>query len=168
MTDSQIQLFVVDDETAILEAYEHFFGDTHTVVTADNYGSAIDLVDHLTMPLVAVLDHNLQENDPAHVGYAVCRYLRRRHPFGLLLPVIYNSGYQKNDDFVTALRDDENTLLGPSMFLRKAKRSSTGMGQTFLQVQKVLQQFEMLWATAITQAAGLALHEAHHGEDLEI
>lgn len=168
MPDSQIHLLVVDDEMPILDAYEHHFGDTHTVLTAETYGAATELIDQLTMPLVAVLDHNLQDNDPSHVGYAVCRYLRRRHPFGLLLPVIYNSGYQRNEDFVSALRDDENTLLGPSMFLRKAKRSSMGLGQTFVQVQKVLEQFEMLWETAIKQAAGLALHDAHHGEDLEI
>jgi len=135
----------------------------HPVITADSYGAALREIDRMNVPVVAVIDHNLDDPKADNVGYAVCRYLRTRHPFGLLLPIIYNSGKQSDQEYLEAIRDANG--LGPSMFVAKGTALSDHLMDKLLEV---IDQFEELWATALKQAGALAMHNMSHGEGIEL
>ncbi|HEX9579960.1 MAG TPA: response regulator [Gemmatimonadales bacterium] len=95
-SEARRRVLIVEDETALLEAYRRFFGGRFDLALATT-GADADRLAGSFKPDVAVVDLNLPDTD----GFEVVRRLRERTPglpvvittaFGSMVPVIESMG----------------------------------------------------------------------------
>lgn len=104
-------------------------------------------------PFVMVLDHNFEDDD--YPGWRLCNELRQQHPFGLILPIIYLSGFMRGEEFLSLLHNQ--LLYAPTAFVRKKDASAIAP-----MIRNVLRTFDAIQEAAEKQAATQAL--AHLAE----
>ena len=93
-------------------------------------------------PLILLVDHNLGLAD--HFGYDTVLRVRRDHPFGLILPIIYFTANQTPLDFITEIQ----AKLGftPSALVHK------GDDRYFDVVEEAGRMLNQLTALALSQS----------------
>jgi len=101
----------------------------------------------LDEPFVLVLDHNF-ENDE-WPGYRLANELREKHTYGLLLPILYLSGYMTGFEFVELLQS--KLAYAPTAFLSKADG-----GRLLPTVRRITESFDRLEEVAREQAMAQA------------
>ena len=119
-------------------------------VAFSNVDDSCEWVRGCSDPFLSILDHDL--GDPAgRTGLFISECIRREHSFGLLLPIMYYSGWYKSAEFI-----DERISHGdmsPTLFLEKgdAKQRTEDV------VKNVLEDFDQKWSLALTQSSQQAL-----------
>lgn len=106
----------VTDDVAEMLRTRGFEVDTYYAL-----GDATGPLTRSTEPFVLILDHDF--GDSEGVGYDLCRAVRREHPYGLILPIIYRSGKESIDQYVE--HDQEELVLSPTAFLSKTESLAT-------------------------------------------
>lgn len=120
--------------------------DVETFATLDDAESFV--FDH-DDPLLVILDHNFEGD--RRTGFHLCNEIRTRHPFGLLMPIIYVSGFLDSGPYIDEQRG--RMMFGPTVFLPKHAMHELGdVIDTFLN------GFDGLWELAVEQCGFQALY----------
>lgn len=98
-------------------------------------------------PFVLVLDHNFDDDD--WPGYRVANELRERHSYGLLLPILYMSGFMTGYQFLDLLKS--KLAYAPTAFLSKSDAA-----ELLPTVRRITDAFDRLEEVARTQAMAQA------------
>lgn len=95
-------------------------------------------------PLLLILDHNFEGDN--RTGFDLCALVREKHPFGLLMPIVYVSGMLVDGDYVR--NQQGRATYGPTVFL--PKQSMSDLGEV---ITNLIAGFDELWRRAIEQAS---------------
>jgi len=146
---SMLPVVIVDDEIDSINATANSIRnrwanrDIATYLDLDEAGEA--LIERKE-PFILLLDHDFKGRSDDFKGEMLARVLRRRHPWGLILPICYLSG--RFDDKEWRDLTEENAHLAPTSYVRKGTRNIADLVEhlemLFLAAQASWQEQQML------------------------
>ena len=99
-----MKVIVIDDDAQFTrDLAELLRSENHACLTFQSTEEARRGLAGLEEPMTVLLDHDFGQREP---GYALCKWLRENHPFGLLLPILYLTGREAPDRFLHQQRCD--------------------------------------------------------------
>lgn len=169
MNDIIETILVVDDELRsrdVLSIMVKGINDKRAIanrrelqyVSFESVDQACEWVRNSRSPFLAILDNNLGDHE-GRTGLVVSECIRREHSLGLLLPIVYYSGFYKSEDFIN--ERIKNGDMSPTFFIEK-NRSGTRE-----HIEKALEDFDQRWALALTQSSQQALMTLRIQEERE-
>lgn len=100
-----MHVVVVDDDPDVVELTRETLEDAGFVVdTYLDLDDALDLLPDRQGPFVLVLDNDFNRPDGLR-GWHLAERLRREHPWGSRLPIIYLTATMDTDEFADLVRD---------------------------------------------------------------
>jgi CheY-like chemotaxis protein len=148
-----LKVYVVDDEPLFADeiaATAREFGED-VAVHHEVESAWRELEGEERMDVLVFLDHDFHGEAK---GYQLCSQIRRHHPLGLLLPIIYLTGRETGEGYTRHWADEP--VLSPSLYLDKGALTRQ---PTLLQhiIERFGVQFEQMLDLADEQAARRAL-----------
>ncbi|OQY29867.1 MAG: hypothetical protein B6244_02605 [Candidatus Cloacimonetes bacterium 4572_55] len=115
-----MRVIIVDDEVDFGESLQDMIeSEGYEVDFYCSIHSAQEALSSLEEPIVVISDHDF---GGIEVGYDFCKWLREKHPFGLLLPIIYLTGRGSDKDYLN--QQQESPFNHPNAFISKDQLSS--------------------------------------------
>lgn len=114
-----MKVIIIDDEVSLTDKLSKSLTRREfEVIVFNSLREAYDGLEIIEEPMVVILDHDFGSvGEQDQKGYDLCEWLREKHPFGLLLPIIYLTGRENTERFLTQQR--KKPFVHPTAYISK-------------------------------------------------